>query len=857
MAHRFRGLCLLLLLLPWGIAALANPISQSEAQKIAQTFYQSLPHKTRGTVQMRLLTTSAGKPSRGTAADPDYYIFEPTGQVGFVIVAGEDKGVPVLGYSYQDQIEPNNLPPNLASWLEACKEYVSYQRSGTFTPRSLQRHRAEVPPIAPLLGGLRWDQLAPYNKYTPSSGGVHLPTGCLATAIAQIMRYHCWPNTGRGKVNYRILTLGQTILETLGKHHYAWADMLPTYVSPTPEPNQEAVARLMYEVGIACEMQYSPNGSGAYTHQAAKALVSHFKYSPTVQFSYRRFMNQDEWESLILRELTSRRPVCYAGLSIAGGHAFVCDGYDGKGLFHFNWGWGGAGNGYFSLLDLDPATQGTGAGGGSGYIIAQELITGIQPDTVGNVIPPLNFVCDAIHSDYGVYAKRQGVTCELRTLISLMRDEVIITPGVGVFDSNGELKSAHPYTEDIKYQMLRFYDKAVFKVSTSSLPDGLYQLRPIVRRRGSNEWHPVPLSLGSSKYISLRVDGNRIVVSPDESHRIRLSAKLEKQTLHANSYNTLRITVRNDGDEDYIGMYGLRFARGTWDTVINRANQFFVLSAMHVPAKGKITLTKIVKGPTDSQSTHLHMAFGEQDQGPGNDRRNVPSSTLALLPIEQIAPLEYDEGADLQCEVLEHPEQLQGDQEMQFTARLTNPHAVKGCRNDAMAFVFSTGVNPKQLMHSTPIEFLLAPSASETLRFTFAIPLPAGNYSISIGRYSTSEGRYKLLKGNSSFQFRLTSSSTAPKLKAYDYPTLVDDNTQQQLQVYPNPCRQQAHVLWPTDAPPIERVEVYNMLGQMVIQLRGGAQNPLELPVSLLPPGTYLLRAYGQTWEKSTRFVVR
>ena len=217
--------------------------------------------------------------------------------------------------------------------------------------------------------------------------------------------------------------------------------------------------------------------------------------------------------------------------------------------------------------------------------------------------------------------------------------------------------------------------------------------------------------------------------------------------------------------------------------------------------------------------------------------------------------MEYDEDADLQCEVLEHPEQLQGDQEMQFTVRLTNPHAVKGCRNDAMAFIFSA--KGTQLMQSTPIEFLLAPSASETLRFTFAIPLPAGDYTVVIGRRSPSKGGYVQLSGNSSFQFRLTSSSTAPKLKAYDYPTLVDDNTQQQLQVYPNPCRQQAHVLWPTDAPPIERVEVYNMLGQMVIQLRGGAQNPLELPVSLLPPGTYLLRAYGQTWEKSTRFVVR
>ena len=358
-------------------SAWASPIDWSHAEQVANRFASSAVGQS--SVKWQRVTRNDVIASAGNA--PLYVLNRADGH-GWVIVAGDDACVPILGYSTQGTFSYDNMPDNLQQWLVLNELYVE-ACAKRHTVAATQPSQG-VPVVAPLLGDILWGQGTPYNNMCPTyDGGTHYYVGCVATAVTQIMRYHSYPEHGTGSKT--ITVNGQSVTADFGNTTYDWDNMLPTYEDVSYTTAQaNAVATIAAQFGVAVNMEYQPAGSGAHSMEVPNALRNYFSYDQAVTMRKRDYYSSAEWLQLIKSELDAGRPVYYAASSDVGssGHAFVCDGYDTEGFVHINWGWYGTSNGYFLVSHLDPDDLGIGGGTG-GYNVDQEIITGIQPPASG------------------------------------------------------------------------------------------------------------------------------------------------------------------------------------------------------------------------------------------------------------------------------------------------------------------------------------------------------------------------------------------------------------------------------------------------------------------------------------------
>ncbi len=355
--------------------ASASPVTAGQAQAVAQEFMSAggaMRAPARGGTSLALVHEA-----QAASGQADYYVFNRGTEGGYVIVAGDDAALPVLGYSDRGTFDFDKLPCNAKWWLEQYQKEIQWlrQHPGT-TPRKVRQLSTSV---APLLK-TKWNQDAPFNN--------QCPTGCVATATAQIMKYHEWPVTGKGSHSYTCeisSVWGSTTTKTLSadfsQSTYQWSQMLNNYNGSYTTAQANAVAKLMSDVGIAEEMGYGPE-SGTSSYNAYYALKTYFDYDPTLRYVMRDFYELEEWEQMLRDELDAHRPVYYAGTGSAGGHAFVFDGYNTNGYFHVNWGWGGESDDYFASTALNPSAIGIGGGAG-GFNSGQDAIVGIKPNEGG------------------------------------------------------------------------------------------------------------------------------------------------------------------------------------------------------------------------------------------------------------------------------------------------------------------------------------------------------------------------------------------------------------------------------------------------------------------------------------------
>ncbi len=319
-----------------------------------------------------------------------YRVFNHTGG-GYVIIAGDDLVHPILAYSIEKPYVNGIMPIHVAKWFEGYATEIreAVQAGGTAHQdvalaweRLAQGIASErdILMVPPLLS-TTWNQSPHYNALCPG-GSV---TGCVATAMAQVMKYHGHPAQGAGFHSYNAPNYG-TLSANFGATTYDWGAM-PNNVTSA----NNAVATLMYHCGVAVDMQYSPQVSGAWViqshspttdHNSEYAMKTYFGYDPTMQGVKRENYNQTQWINLLKGELDASRPILYAGWGSGGGHAFVCDGYDSNDFFHFNWGWGGAYDGFFMINALNPDGVGTGGGTG-GFNSGHQALVGIKPATGG------------------------------------------------------------------------------------------------------------------------------------------------------------------------------------------------------------------------------------------------------------------------------------------------------------------------------------------------------------------------------------------------------------------------------------------------------------------------------------------
>ena len=370
--------------------AQAAPVSLSRATAIAETFLTNsapvVPGLKRAPARPRL--------ARVAAPQSAYYVFEnETG--GFVIVSGDDVAYPILGYSYDKASNVLNMPSNLKAWLEGYAiDIQSAVDSGLQQSDEVKKAWANIESysnaaviVSPLIL-TRWNQNPYYNDMCPmdNSRNERTVVGCVATAMAQVLKYWEYPITGNGAYSYTHTHGLQSA--NFANTTYDWANMPLELTATSSDIQKAAVAQLMYHCGVSVEMDYgvaSTGGSGAFTissksnstHCAEYALREYWGYKPTLQGLQKSNYSDNDWKMMLKNDLKAGRPIIYSGYG-DGGHCFVCDGYNEDEYFHFNWGWGGLYDGFFLLNALAPGTGGTGSGSGT-YNDDQQAIFGLEP----------------------------------------------------------------------------------------------------------------------------------------------------------------------------------------------------------------------------------------------------------------------------------------------------------------------------------------------------------------------------------------------------------------------------------------------------------------------------------------------
>ena len=364
-----RKLLLLFFLLVFALAE-GREITESEAAVIASEFFNMSGQNPQRKGSPRAVKPDSKKSAETVGEARPYYIFNADDSCGFVIVSGDDEMKPVVGYSVSGSVAGTTLPPQLEAYLAGYEKQLALMRSGDARRAATAGGQA----VAPLITS-KWGQGEPYNMLCPMTGsmqGAHWVefqslTGCVATAMAQVMNYHEFPPKGHGTFSHPSNELN-TI--DLSKSTYDWVNMKDSYSGSYTDAEADAVARLMFDAGLSVNTSYKGSGSGAYPGDIAPALLRNFNYSKDARFLLREAFTSQEWVDMIRENLLAKRPIIYG----AEDHEFVCDGIDSNDYLHISWGWYGSYDGYFDMNALEPY-----GAGGVNYYRDQDMIAYIHP----------------------------------------------------------------------------------------------------------------------------------------------------------------------------------------------------------------------------------------------------------------------------------------------------------------------------------------------------------------------------------------------------------------------------------------------------------------------------------------------
>ena len=363
----------------------AAPVDTLTAKKVASKFMSKhlvLNNQARSSQPELSYTVKSNTLARGRTTDC-FYVFNLDN--GFVIISADDRLDPVVGYSTEGRFNPENIPSNMEAFLEDYKKEAEFVFRNNIRIQEVKNEwqklivgtldnnpqRASIM-VQPLIA-TRWAQGPPYNDKCPSQNGVKAVTGCVATAMGQIIRYWQHPHHGIGTYSYYLPEYGD-ISADFGNTVYDF-DNMPNSINPSsPQAQIDAVSTLLYHCGVSVEMGYSPNGSGAPAAWMPHALQTYFGYPQSYHLSKDNYDNAT-WTAMLKEELDNLRPVLYGGKNSQSGHVFIVDGYDDADFFHINWGWGGNHNAYFKLSSLVPYD------GHLGYTSNQSGVFGLNGGT--------------------------------------------------------------------------------------------------------------------------------------------------------------------------------------------------------------------------------------------------------------------------------------------------------------------------------------------------------------------------------------------------------------------------------------------------------------------------------------------
>ena len=556
---------------------------------------------------------------------------------GFVIASGDQRALPVLGYSTTGSIDWERMPENMRSWLKQYDKAIatldgrtdfedgeqtvtpSYGQSATTARPSSRAERVAVEPLVKTHWNQNepyWNQVPTYQGANPSLQGKQCYVGCVATAMAQVMNYWQWPEAAPyGLPAYDTQDAYNGITKTW--HHGAlpptwfdWDNMADDYdyyeagkhiLLETTEAQNTAVATLMRYCGQSVEMMYGPDGSGAYTKDVAKALTNYFDYN-AAQFISRSEFSIDEWEGVIYDELAAGRPMVYAGSSDQGGHAFVCDGYDDGGLFHINWGWGGLDDGYFSLSVLNPYNN-TSAGSGSsgiGFCMNEQAIIYTDPQMEQQ---------PTLHGDYyGNFSQSNPIAIKENNVVTFSYTffepyNEVADHALGTIDEDGTL---HPLfmgdpNDSIVYSYDEIHGYNLYDVLIDPsffAPGQTVTLHPMLRfRHPGEQWQVIP-PVEQNLTVGRDNEGEFFMRSNPKTYNLQaLDIAITGGTGRLGERNDVTVRVRNNDASDYtqtlnlIPAYLGHIAPGEESHISVKAYGSWMTCGAYIPANGEADVT--------------------------------------------------------------------------------------------------------------------------------------------------------------------------------------------------------------------------------------------------------------------------
>ena len=569
-----KSLLSFLLLMLCMICAVANPVTPEQAQQKAKAFLAKRGMAASATLDLAYQGKQQAHQNGAPAKNACYYVFNNGHNAGFVIVAGDDCAEDVLGYATNGSFDAGNIPENMQAFLQGYAEEIAAARALGANNANNGDENVEVARkvVAPLIE-THWNQHDPYNQMCFKPNGVQCVTGCVATALAQVMYYYQWPKSATTEIPGYTSTYGDTF-DALPSTTFKWNKMKPVYVNTgnDDEEAELAVAELMWYCGHAVAMNYSAGSSGGYESMIPDALKNYFGYPGNPSWQQRYKYTSQEWDELIYNELKHGRPVLYGASTSGGsGHEFICDGYDGHGLYHINWGWGGLSDGYFRLSALRPADQSTGGSSGyGGYSLEHDAIIGMSGTEITNeesveAKSPLRTVELSVDNSTMTYNSSNGFSnVSVYFSYTLSGTQNVIDRGFGLYQ-DGLLKQEIISATNVELGAGYTYGTGggLFSGLGKGLNDGTYQIKGISRVSGTEDWF---LNEGSDLiYVEVEIsNGQATFTNVEKTLTTSLEVtSVEQRFDEGNNVSQIRAYVKNTGEVDYSSSLHL-LVNDTW-----------------------------------------------------------------------------------------------------------------------------------------------------------------------------------------------------------------------------------------------------------------------------------------------------
>ena len=444
-----------------------------------------------------------------------YYIFSDSVSMSLLIVSGDERMKKILGISEFADFRNGSIPEGLEYLLETYRQQFELLQSDSIII-SNSNVAFKIPDVAPMLQ-TRWRQEYPFNALCPSN----CPSGCVATAMSQVMKYHSYPVSGKGSFSYTSSTRKYRCSYNFSEALFEWDKMKNSYPISSMgfSSSSEEISQITYACGVSVGMDYETSGSGAYMSDVPYALIHFFGYNDNVSYCDRTCYEADEWYQMLCSELDEGRPVIYGGIdSKNGGHAFVVDGCNSSTRrFHINWGWGGSFDGYYELDALDPSVY--------RFSSYQSMILYVSPNPTGihrDVFYANSFSASSsisvgkkitfILSDVYCYSSQSSYVVSKAKFYGKI--------GVGLFDENMKFVSSIASEKLDGLKTFEGYSKLKFvaSIEKSLFPDdGTYYIAPYVQGESSMSPTRIRTTGGRTDFIVVTVKGDDVNGEEDES----------------------------------------------------------------------------------------------------------------------------------------------------------------------------------------------------------------------------------------------------------------------------------------------------------------------------------------------------